>query len=116
MSTSTPHPLFLLLTSLVYVVLFPCSRIPPSLPLPEKKGCELINSQAADGEHLENFDAMLDVMDMDNNDSIDINEFFEVCVSVCVCVCHTAVLTKHDQLAVSPCCLYCTTVVGVMPR
>lgn len=42
------------------------------------KGCDLINEQAAEGERLENFDVMLDVMDMDNNDSIDINEFFEV--------------------------------------
>lgn len=41
------------------------------------RGCELINSQAADGKHLENFDVVLDVMDMDNNQSIDINEFFE---------------------------------------
>lgn len=42
------------------------------------KGCELINQQAGDGEYLENLDVILDVMDMDNNDAIDINEFFEV--------------------------------------
>eukprot|EP00903_Cladosiphon_okamuranus_P008563 g8217.t1 len=42
------------------------------------KGCELINQQADDGEYLENIDVILGVMDMDNNDSIDINEFFEV--------------------------------------
>lgn len=42
------------------------------------QGCELINQQAAEGERLENFDAVLDMMDMDNNESIDINEFFEV--------------------------------------
>lgn len=42
------------------------------------QGCELINQQAGDGEYLENVDVILGVMDMDNNDSIDINEFFEV--------------------------------------
>lgn len=42
------------------------------------QGCELINQQAGDGEALENIDVILGVMDMDNNDSIDINEFFEV--------------------------------------
>lgn len=42
------------------------------------QGCELINQQAGDGEYLENIDVILGVMDMDNNDSIDINEFFEV--------------------------------------
>lgn len=42
------------------------------------QGCELINQQADDGEYLENIDVILGVMDMDNNDSIDINEFFEV--------------------------------------
>lgn len=48
-----------------------------------RKGCELINEQALPGEKLENFDAVLDVMDMDNNQSVDINEFFEVsCVPV----------------------------------
>lgn len=44
------------------------------------QGCELINQQADDGEYLENIDVILGVMDMDNNDSIDINEFFEVMV------------------------------------
>lgn len=44
----------------------------------ENKGCELLNQQAGDGEYLENLDVILDVMDMDNNDAIDINEFFEV--------------------------------------
>lgn len=46
-----------------------------------RQGCELINQQAkeaGDGEYLENIDVILGVMDMDNNDSIDINEFFEV--------------------------------------
>lgn len=43
-----------------------------------RKGCELINQQAKEGECLENMDTILDIMDMDNNDSIDINEFFEV--------------------------------------
>ena len=43
-----------------------------------RQGCELINQQADDGEYLENIDVILGVMDMDNNDSIDINEFFEV--------------------------------------
>lgn len=42
------------------------------------KGCQLINQEAGDGEQLENLDAVLDVMDLDNNNSIDINEFFEV--------------------------------------
>lgn len=42
------------------------------------QGCELLNQQAGDGEYLENIDVILGVMDMDNNDSIDINEFFEV--------------------------------------
>ncbi|CAB1103637.1 unnamed protein product [Ectocarpus sp. CCAP 1310/34] len=42
------------------------------------RGCELLNQQAGEGEYLENIDVILGVMDMDNNDSIDINEFFEV--------------------------------------
>lgn len=45
-----------------------------------RQGCELINQQADEGEYLENIDVILGVMDMDNNDSIDINEFFEVMV------------------------------------
>ncbi|CAN0117700.1 unnamed protein product, partial [Discosporangium mesarthrocarpum] len=43
-----------------------------------KKGCELLNQQASEGEALENHDMILDMMDFDNNDTIDINEFFEV--------------------------------------
>lgn len=43
-----------------------------------RRGCELINKHAPEGERLEDPDRMLDLIDLDANDSIEINEFFEV--------------------------------------
>ncbi|CAM9645564.1 unnamed protein product, partial [Phaeothamnion confervicola] len=43
-----------------------------------QRGCAVINEALPEGERLENADAMLDVMDLDGDASIDVNEFFEV--------------------------------------
>jgi hypothetical protein len=43
-----------------------------------RRGCDIINANLCDGEKLEDPDRILDMMDLDQNDSIDVNEFFEV--------------------------------------
>jgi len=43
-----------------------------------RQGCELLNTTLPPDQQLANFDHILDLMDFDQSDSIDINEFFEV--------------------------------------
>ncbi|CAM9525544.1 unnamed protein product [Chrysoparadoxa australica] len=42
------------------------------------RGCELINENLPAAQRLQNTDAILNVMDFDQDDAVDINEFFEV--------------------------------------
>lgn len=48
-----------------------------------RQGCEALNaSMAPDDYKLTDIDRTLDMMDFDGSDSIDINEFLEVCHSL----------------------------------
>lgn len=43
-----------------------------------RHGCEVLNSKLPVGEQVTDPDALLHMMDIDGNDGIDLNEFFEV--------------------------------------
>jgi len=41
-------------------------------------GCEKLNNYLRDGEKIQNCDAILDMMDLDETGSVSVNEFFEM--------------------------------------
>jgi serine/threonine-protein phosphatase with EF-hand domain len=51
-----------------------------------KLGCEALNQQLPAEDRLDNYDAIMSMIDLDGSDSIDKNELFEVCIFFCSCV------------------------------
>jgi hypothetical protein len=46
-----------------------------------RRGCDIINMTLPSDQQLTDYDHVLNLMDFDHSDSIDLNEFFEVCPS-----------------------------------